>query len=398
MRRVLTLALAPLAAALSLLSAYLVGLTLLALVADRQGPPDGPRRRRFAVLVPAHDEEALIARLLASLERQDYARERFDVHVVADNCHDQTASRARAGGAIVHERFDEALRGKGFALRWLLERLASQGQAYDAYVVLDADSVVAEGFLRRMDARLEAGSKAIQAYYSVLNAGDSPVAALRYAALAAVHYARPLGRSVFGGSAGLKGNGMCFAAPILARFSWDWFTLAEDVEFHLALVKAGLRVDFAPEASVWADMPVTLAQAESQNARWERGRLQLLRTHVPGLLREGLRRRSLLQLDAAAEQCVPPLSVPVALGGLCVVAGLATGQRGLAALAGVSLAGQVAHLLGSLALVRAPRRAYVALAYAPLYVAWKVALYARALLPTPSTGWVRTARVTPDAG
>ena len=143
-----------------------------------------------------------------------------------------------------------------------------------------------------MDARLEHGAQAIQAYYSVLNAADSPVAALRYAALAAVHYLRPLGRAALGLSCGLKGNGMCFSAGVLAQFSWRWFTLAEDVEFHLALVNAGARVEFAPETTVLADMPVTLAQASSQNQRWERGRHGAPASPWLPRFGRGLRRRS----------------------------------------------------------------------------------------------------------
>jgi cellulose synthase/poly-beta-1,6-N-acetylglucosamine synthase-like glycosyltransferase len=190
---------------------------------------------------------------------------------------------------------------------------------------------------------------------------------------------------------------MCFAAPVVERFGWRWFTLAEDVELHLALVQAGLRVDFAPETTVLADMPVTLTQAGSQNARWERGRLYLLRHRVPALLAEGLRRRSLLRLDAAAEQCIPPLSVPFAGGFLCLVAAGLLGAPLAAGLAALSLAGLAAYLLGALALVRAPLRTYRALGLAPLYVAWKLALYARALgaqlLAQPAhIPWVRTAR------
>ena len=110
------------------------------------------------------------------------------------------------------------------------------------------------------------------------------MAALRYAALAALHYLRPLGRARLGLSCGLKGNGMA-STPVLERYGWDWFTLAEDVELHLALVAAGSRVDFVPETTVLADMPVTLAQAASQNERWERGRLEMLRAARPAAAR-----------------------------------------------------------------------------------------------------------------
>lgn len=376
----------------ALVASYLVVLTLAALLGRAAGPPAGPASRRFALAIPAHNEAALIGRLLASLRELDYPEDRFQVYVVADNCTDGTASLARSMGARVHERFDDSLQGKGFALRWLLERIRADEQRHDAFVVLDADSVVAPNFLRRMDARLEAGSQVIQAYYSVLNAGASPLATLRYAALAALHYLRPLGRSALGLSCGLKGNGMCFSAPVLERFAWRWFALAEDVEFHLALVREGVRVDFAPETWVRADMPVTFAQAASQNARWERGRLELLRRQVPSLLGDGVRRRSLLRLDAVAEQCIPPLSVPFALSGLCLVASLGLGASLPAALAALSLGGLVVHLLIALVQVRAPLSAYLALSYAALYVAWKLGLYGRALVTRRTLPWIRTPR------
>lgn len=387
-----------------LIALYLMLLTVAAAGGRRSRPPSAPEGNgpRFAVLVPAHDEALLIGRLLRNLSELDYPQDRFDVHVVADNCSDGTAALARAGGAQVHERFDRSAQSKGHALRWLLGRLQASDQQpasagrYDAYVVLDADSVVAPNFLRSMAARLGAGSQVVQAYYSVLNASESSVAALRFAALAAVHYLRPAGRSALGLSCGLKGNGMCFAASVLEQFSWSWFTLAEDVEFHLALVRAGVRVDFAPETSVLADMPVTLAQAASQNDRWEQGRLQMLRRHVPGLLADGIRRRSFLRLDAAIEQLIPPLSVPVALAALCLAAGMVLRRPLPAVLAALGLGLQVLHLLAALAAVRAPASAYLALSYAPVYVLWKVGLYGRALLGRGQRPWVRTARAVTE--
>ena len=378
---------------LALLTLYLLVLTVAAVFARRDGPPAGTGERRFAILVPAHNEQALIGRLLESLQAIDYPEDRFDICVVADNCTDATAALALAAGARVYVRLDETHKAKGFALQWLLRQLKDEALVYDAFVVVDADTVVASNLLRAMDARLQAGSQVIQAYYSVLNAHESRVAALRFAALAAVHYVRPLGRSVFGLSCGLKGNGMCFTATVLDHFAWQWFTLAEDVEFHLALVGAGIRVDFAPETFVSGDMPVSLEQARSQNARWERGRLQLVRQHVPRLVLDGLRIASPLRLDAAAEQLIPPLSVPFALAGVCLLSSVALGNGAFEVIAGLSLFGQIAYLLAGLRLVRAPMSMYLALSAAPVYVAWKVGLYARALVNGGAGSWVRTARV-----
>jgi cellulose synthase/poly-beta-1,6-N-acetylglucosamine synthase-like glycosyltransferase len=374
------------------LIAYLLLLTVAALITRPTPPPATTTRRRFAILVPAHDEEAVIGRLLASLQELDYPRDCFDVCVVADNCTDTTAPVARACGALVYERADEQHRAKGFALEWLLGQLAAEHRTYDAFVIVDADSVLAPNFLLAMNARLAAGAEAVQAYYSVLNLDRSPVAGLRYAALAAVHYLRPLGRSRFGWSAGLKGNGMCFSAALIERFGWRWYSLTEDVEFHLALLAGGWRVEFAPETEVRADMPVTLNQASTQNQRWERGRLQLIRTHVPPLVRDGVRRRSGLKLDAAIEQLIPPLSLPFAASALALVAAALLGSWLLVGIALACLIGYTCYVLAALVLVRAPRYAYLALGLAPVYVAWKVSLYVRALVGPRRSAWVRTAR------
>src|SRR5207237_3736411 len=120
------------------------------------------------------------------------------------------------------------------------------------------------------------------------------------------------------------------------------------------LVGAGIRVDFVPHTTVRAEMPVSLGQAVSQNERWERGRIQLLRGPVLGLIRDGIRQRSALRLDAAIAQLIPPLSAPFALGWMCFLTSIALGRRRAALLAGVGLTGLSAHLLAGLLLVRAP--------------------------------------------
>ena len=358
-------------------------------------PPRSTVTHRFAVLVPAHDEAPVIERLLRSLQAQTHPRDRFDIYVVADNCTDATAELARRSGAIVHERHDPLLRAKGHALRWLLERVRAHG-SYDAYVVFDADSEVAPDFLMRMDARLAAGSLVIQSHYRVLNAGDSGAAALREAALASLHYSRPAGRAALGLSSGLKGNGMCFAAGVLDRFGWGSVGLAEDVELHLGLVRRGIRTDFAPEAVVRADMPDSVDAATSQNLRWEAGRLQAVKRDVGPMLVEGILHARPMVIDAAVEQLIPPLSVAVSSAIACAILGAVIGSPAIAAMASFAAIGFAGHFMLGLVAVRAPSRTYRALLRAPGYVAWKLSLYARAVVSPVSQPWVRTRREQPS--
>src|SRR5216117_1489360 len=95
-------------------------------------------RARFAILIPAHNEQAVLGTLLDNLAELNYPRDRYAVFVVADNCTDITADLARARrGVHVYERFDQDKRGKGYALNWLLRQLKNDHLRFDAYVMLD---------------------------------------------------------------------------------------------------------------------------------------------------------------------------------------------------------------------------------------------------------------------
>jgi 1,2-diacylglycerol 3-beta-glucosyltransferase len=379
-------------AVLALMITYLLLLTGAALFAPRhtklrQNSPT----QRFLILVPAHNEERLLPSLLTNLHQLDYPAALYTIHVVADNCTDRTAELARASGAFAHERVDDDRRGKGYALQWLMQQLWASAEPHDAVLILDADSIVSPNFLTVMDTRLARGERAIQAYYAVRDPQSSWSASLRSVALAALHYLRPLGRMPLGGSAGLKGNGMGFAAELLREYQWS-ASLTEDIEYHMALILGGHRVTFAPDAIVWAEMPSSLKAAHTQNVRWERGRQEMVRLFVPRLLRAAVARRSFLLFDAAVEQIIPPFSLVAAASLLLLIGALAL-QSIPAMLLGVFLMlGQALYILAGLCLSGAPKKIYLALLYMPVFIVWKVWLYLRVLIGLDRKGWTRTTR------
>lgn len=405
---------------LGALVGYLIFLTIAAIRAPQQTPlPSFNPTHRFVILIPAHNEEVLVSTTLKALSKLDYPADLFSIHVVADNCTDQTAIKARECGVAVYERTDADLRGKGYALQWLLETLWENDVPHDAVCILDADSILSTNFLRVMDARLSRGERVIQAYYSVRDTGRSSTGSLRYAALAAVHYLRAQGRMMLGGSVGLKGNGMVFIADLLKQYRWS-ASITEDIDQHMALILNGERVTFAPDAIVWGEMPDTLANSETQIARWESGRLQMARRHITPLLKQsflkqikGDHQRAFILFDAAIEHLIPPFSVLVGLSigfvfidmlflllrifvspvypdllfftqNLMIEINLAIGF-GL-------LAGQLFYLLAGLQMVHAPGYIYQSLLSAPGFVVWKIWHYIRVLLGSSQQAWVRTPR------
>lgn len=390
--------------ALAVPTSYLALLTAVGLPRPRR-PANGARSgsTRFAIFVPAHDEAAGIGATLRSFDALRYPADLFAVHVVADNCTDDTAEVVRAHGHLVHERQAPDEPGKGPALNWLHDRLVSDGVEFDAVVVVDADTTVDPDFLAETDLVLAGGASVVQGRYSVRDADASPATSFRYAALACRHHLRPLGRTRLGASCGLYGNGMVFRREVLVTHRWSGH-LVEDAEFQMELLLGGDRVAYAPRAVVRAEMPTSLDGATTQNQRWERGRIDLVRRYVPRLARElrgaSLRRR--IQVgDAIVDHLVPPLSVLVAgqatlAAAGAVGAGLRMPSAGRIARANVvGLAVVVLHVLAGLVSVRASFRHVLALSRAPMIVLWKVRLWISVLVGGDEVTWSRTRRNEP---
>ena len=389
---------------LSFAVGYLMVLTLAALIAHRKGFPAqsfiGPKTR-FAVMVPAHNEERLLPRLLFSLTQMAYPKNLFDIYVVADNCSDRTAQVGREKGAFVFERSNENEIGKGYALNWLLNQVqGTKVGSYDAYVILDADTTVRPQFLTVMNSHLLNGDLVIQGYYAVSDPGQSWSVGLRYAALAVLHYLRPLGRCFLGGGAGLKGNGMCFQADLYHQLRWSG-SITEDAELFSILASwepqpKGIRVAFAPRAYLEAEMPVDLSAARMQNQRWESGRRQVASTFLPILMKKAYKNKSLIALDAAFDFLIPPTSYLIAAILMCLAGGVALGLVGwgwgVALWAVVIFTGMFIYLGAGLLMVHAPRQVWLSLLFTPIYLIWKVSLLIGLTARRARPGWVRTAR------
>lgn len=380
------------AALLTLPTIYLLGLLAAAARGSRRQPrtPTGGEPLRLLVLVPAHNEEKIIGASLAAIQALDYQRDRFEVVVIADNCEDGTAEVSRAAGGTVLVRSDPDRHGKGWALAWALECLSDDRRRNDAVVFVDADCEPSPNLLRAIDGRLRAGWEAVQASYVVSNPHEAWSSALRYAAFCLMNWVRPLGKDALGLSCGILGTGFAVTCDALERHPWDAYSLSEDHDYHLGLVAAGVRVGFVPEASVSSAMPTTLRDSRQQNLRWEGGRIELIRRWTPTLLREGLRRRDAALVHAAMEAVVPTQSLLLAGNTAIVAIGASMRSSRIFRVATFNLLGQVAYVLGGLALVGAPGVVYRALLMAPLLAAWKLSLHARVAVGRGPKGWVAT--------
>lgn len=362
----------------------LLAVTLGALLPGRRSLRSLGGKPRLAVVIPAHNEERLIGRCVASVIAA-HPEAGDGIFVVADNCSDGTAAQARQAGAEVLVRSNREERGKGFALRYAFEMLIPLG--FDAMLVVDADSVVSANLTTEVRRALASGVDVVQCAYRVLTPDASPRTRLMDLALLSFNYLRPLGRSRAGLSAGLLGNAFALTAATLRAVPYAAESVVEDLEYHLLLVSAGKRVVFVPEATVFGEMPSDAAAASSQRSRWEGGRARMAREWAPVLAGRVLRGQ-LRFLEPLLELMALPLALQcVALAALAVIG------PAFARWYAVSAVSIIAAHLGVAMAMGGSRASLLALAEAPLYILWKLSMIPSILRNSAHrTEWVRTER------
>ena len=351
----------------------------------------------LVVLVPAHNEEQLIARCVRSLLKQSYPAHLYRVVVIVDNCSDQTELAASNAGAEVMTRRDVKAQGKGHALRWAMDRVLASDESVDAVVVVDADSIADRQLLSELVRSFQAGHAVVQGEYLVLAEDASPRTRLGELAFLLFHRVRLSGRAALGMSSNLVGNGMLFGRRTLAEHPWSAYTSVEDLEYSLNLREKGVRPAFAPMARVRGPMAPGYRIGAGQRVRWEGGRFYLVRTRIPRLFKTAVLRRDPSLIDAAVDLAVPPLTafaliqaVGLGLATAGAYLNLASGWVVLAWL--VSVFALSAFVLVGLLAAGAPAPLYIALLDLPRFVLWKLVAYTRIATGFDPSRWERTHR------
>lgn len=277
---------------------------------------DMPAGARMAVLVPAHNEEAVLADTLSGLVGGESF---FRTVVVADNCTDATAEIARAAGAEVLIRNDPSLRGKGYALQFGLDHLKLN--APDVVVVVDADCRVSGKELISLAARCLARQVPTQSVYLMHARPGSPVTAkVSEFAWLVKTYVRPLGWSRLMGSCQLLGSGMAFPWHVLASRNLASGHLVEDMQLTVDLAKEGVPVHFCPDIRIDSLFPTSEQSRAVQSSRWEHGHIGMIIHEFPGLMWHALRHRNKRTFALGLDMLVPPLSLLVLI--VCILMGI----------------------------------------------------------------------------
>ena len=226
---------------------YQFVISLCALVKLKDKPYLVNKNHKFMAIIPAHNEEMVVANLIESLKNQTYDKNLYDIYVIADNCTDKTAEVARKAGAIVYERFDNAHKTKGYALQWFLKQKIAENADYDAFFVFDADNIVDKNFIKNMNKKLCQGEEVVQGYRDIKNPTDNWITAGYALFYWTMHRMYHLARYNIGLSPLLNGTGFMVKFDVVKPNGWETQTLTEDIEFSLKQIIQGRKLGWATE-------------------------------------------------------------------------------------------------------------------------------------------------------
>jgi cellulose synthase/poly-beta-1,6-N-acetylglucosamine synthase-like glycosyltransferase len=279
--------------------------------------------RKYAVLVSARNEQAVIAQLISSIKSQKYPSELIDIFVVADNCTDNTAKIARDAGATVYERFNMRQVGKGYALEYLFELIRENhsDRGYQGYFVFDADNLLDENYVREMNKMLGGKYKVLTSYRNSKNYGSNWISAgySLWFLREAKYLNNP--RCILGTSCAISGTGFLLHKDIVEKNNgWKHFLLTEDIEFTASSIVDGDCIGYCHKAMLYDEQPVLFSQSWTQRMRWAKGYLQVFRKYGGRLGKNLILKGSFACYDMSMS--IMPAIILTAIGMLVNLSGL----------------------------------------------------------------------------
>ena len=275
---------------------YLIGIPfalqmifMLLFWVDKRIYPKSEKKNKFAILIPARNEEGVIKDTIEDLyKNQNYPRELYDVYVVCHNCTDYTYEKVLEAGAIPIKAESEIKRAY-VALDAGIKYILNSGKEYDIFMRLDADNRLNSEFMNLMNDAINAGCEIVRPYESALNmsqTGFTQACGLYYIfdSRFASH-----AREFLGLQAHVNGPGSCFKMSVIKDIGgYDCTNICEDTEFYFKRMLEGRRMNYCEDAIVYEDLPSTMSDTYNRNRRLASGNIRLFK-YFPRFIWEFLR-------------------------------------------------------------------------------------------------------------
>jgi cellulose synthase/poly-beta-1,6-N-acetylglucosamine synthase-like glycosyltransferase len=232
------------------------------------------------ILIPAHNEEKVIARTIEAMLRLEYPKEKLKIMVINDGSTDGTRDiiegYARADRRI--ELFDvpkgEGGKGKSRALNLGVQRVTS-----DVIAIYDADNTPDKDSLRYLVAQLLTNSELGAAIGKFRTINKNVNLLTKFINIETLSFQSMLqaGRWQMHNIATLPGTNFVMWTRLIRQLGgWDEQALTEDSELSIRIYQEGYKIKFVPYAMTYEQEPQSWRVWVHQRTRWVRGNSYVL--------------------------------------------------------------------------------------------------------------------------
>lgn len=251
--------------------------TIVALFIKKKTYPDAKINHKYGIIIPAHNEEKVVANLIRSIRETSYPQDKLVIFVLADNCNDHTFEVASKEDCIVYKRNDPLNVGKSYGLNFIFKKILTDENFNDleAFFIFDADNLVTKDYFIEMNKMFDLGYEVSTSFRNSKNYGSSfssmgqSISFFREACI--IHKSR----SYMKMGTYVSGTGFYLSRNILlSNKGWNWFTLVEDIEFSIVCAIDNINIGYNENAIFYDEQPIKFMDSINQRARWCKGTVQ----------------------------------------------------------------------------------------------------------------------------
>jgi len=265
------------------------------------------KKNYFAILIPARNEENVIGNLLDSLKELNYPKSKYSIHVIPNNCTDNTANIIKNYDVNTMECHNE-VKTKADVLRYAFSNLKNDNHI-DAYIIFDADNVVHPEFLTNMNNCLHNGSKVAQGYRDAKNPSDTWISGSYTLFYMLQNTFFNYSRMNLNSSSTLNGTGLMIKKSFIDEIGFNTKSLTEDLEFTGICALKNEKIAYVPDAITYDEYPNRFTSSWSQRKRWTSGIVECTKLYFIKLLKNFFKTGNLSSLDLSLIYISPAIQV-----------------------------------------------------------------------------------------
>ncbi|MEM4714328.1 MAG: glycosyltransferase family 2 protein [Candidatus Nanoarchaeia archaeon] len=229
----------------------------------------------FSVIIPARNEEKVIAQTIKTILNVNYPKDRLEIFVVIDGSLDKTAEIARQFKKVIIVEEKEPRKCKGDALNAVLP--LTKGEII---AIIDADVKISKNAFKAIAKRFRDKNIAAATGPCLSYRTNTFVSRIVSVETSLYNFIQRI-LSKFNLDAHLHGGNLYVRkSDLIAVGGFDTETMLEDWELSLKIKqKLNKKIIFEPKAVAWQSEPPTISAFWGQRYRWARGTLKVAKKY-----------------------------------------------------------------------------------------------------------------------